>query len=164
MDARDAGLQRHLAMGDRAPFEELYRRYSAPAYGLALRVTGHDLLAQEVVHDAFMALWSAPRPSIRRGATFRSFFLSLVHHRAVDTVRREDRLRRRSARVNPEPVEDEDIADIVTRDDWLAARRVEVLRALRRLPPEQREVVELAYFQGWTQARIADERAFPSEP
>jgi RNA polymerase sigma-70 factor (ECF subfamily) len=161
VDARDTGLQRRIALGERAPFEELYRLYSAPAYGLALRVTGHDLLAQEVVHDAFMALWSAPEAFDPARGTFRSFFLALVHHRAVDTVRREDRLRRRSARVNPEPVEDEDIADIVTRDDWLAARRVEVLRALRRLPPEQREVVELAYFQGWTQARIADERGLP---
>ena len=60
LDARDAELQRRVAMGERAPFEELYRLYAAPAYGLALRVTGHDLLAQEVVHDAFMALWSAP--------------------------------------------------------------------------------------------------------
>jgi RNA polymerase sigma-70 factor, ECF subfamily len=161
LDARDADLQRRVAMGERAPFEELYRLYAAPAYGLALRVTGHDLLAQEVVHDAFMALWSAPEAFDPGRGTFRSFFLSLVHHRAVDTVRREERLRRRSARVNPEPVEDEDVADIVTRDDWLASRRVEVLRALRRLPPEQREVVELAYFQGWTQARIADERDLP---
>jgi RNA polymerase sigma factor (sigma-70 family) len=161
LDARDADLQRRVAMGERAPFEELYRLYSAPAYGLALRVTGHDLLAQEVVHDAFIALWSAPEAFDPERGAFRSFFLSLVHHRAVDTVRREERLRRRSARVNPETVEDEDVADIVTRDDWLASRRTDVLRALRRLPPEQREVVELAYFWGWTQARIADERGLP---
>ena len=63
--------------------------------------------------------------------------------------------------MNPEPLEDEDVADIVTRDDWLAARRDDVLRALRRLPPEQREVVELAYFQGMTQARIAEVRGLP---
>jgi DNA-directed RNA polymerase specialized sigma24 family protein len=60
VDARDAELQRRVSMGERAPFEELYRLYSPPAYGLALRVTGHDLLAQEVVHDAFMALWILP--------------------------------------------------------------------------------------------------------
>jgi RNA polymerase sigma-70 factor (ECF subfamily) len=159
--ARDAELQRRVAMGERAPFEELYRLYSAPAYGLALRVTGHDLLAQEVVHDAFMALWSAPEVFDPSRGSFRSFFLSLVHHRAVDTVRREDRLRRRSARVNPEPLEDEDVADVVTNDDWIATRRNDMLRALRRLPPEQREVLELAYFSGMTQARIAELSGLP---
>jgi RNA polymerase sigma factor (sigma-70 family) len=156
LDERDADLQRRVAMGERAPFEELYRLYSAPAYGLALRVTGHALLAQEVVHDAFMALWSAPEAFDPSRGTFRSFFLSLVHHRAVDTVRREDRLRRRSARVNPEPIEDEDVADVVTNHDWMTTRRDDVIRALKRLPPEQREVVELAYFLGMTQARIAE--------
>jgi RNA polymerase sigma factor (sigma-70 family) len=159
--ARDAELQRRVAMGERAPFEELYRLYSAPAYGLALRLTGHDLLAQEVVHDAFMALWSAPEAFDPSRGSFRSFFLSLVHHRAVDTVRREDRLRRRSARVNPERLEDEDVADVVTNDDWIATRRDDVLRALRRLPPEQREVLELAYFSGLTQARIAELSGLP---
>jgi RNA polymerase sigma factor (sigma-70 family) len=161
VDARDAELQRRVAMGERGPFEELYRLYAAPAYGLALRVTGHDLLAQEVVHDAFMALWSAPEAFDPARGTFRSFFLSLVHHRAVDTVRREERLRRRTARVNPEPVEDEDVADVVTNDDWIATRRDDVLRALRRLPPEQREVLELAYFSGMTQARIAEVSGLP---
>ncbi len=160
-DASDADLQRRVAMGERSAFEALYRRYGPPAYGLALRVTGHDLLAQEVVHDAFMALWSAPEAFDPSRGTFRSFFLSLVHHRSVDTVRREERLRRRAARVNPEPLEDEDVADIVARDHWLATRRDDVLRALRRLPPEQREVVELAYFQGMTQARIAEARGLP---
>jgi len=160
-DAGDAELQRRVAIGEREAFESLYRRYGPPAYGLALRVTGHALLAQEVVHDAFMALWSAPEAFDPARGTFRSFFLSLVHHRSVDTIRREERLRRRTARVNPEPLEDEDVADIVTRDHWLASRRDDVLRALRRLPPEQREVVELAYFQGMTQARIAEVRGLP---
>src|SRR5215813_6832988 len=98
---------------------ELYRLYSAPAYGLALRVTGHDLLAQEVVHDAFMALWSAPEAFDPARGSFRSFFLSLVHHRAVDTVRREDRLRRRTDRAaNLEPFAGEDVAEDVVEEAW----------------------------------------------
>jgi RNA polymerase sigma factor (sigma-70 family) len=160
-DARDAELGRHLALGDRSAFEDLYNRYSTAAYGLALRVTGHDLLAQEVVHDAFMALWQAPEAFNPARGPFRSFFLSLVHHRAVDTVRREERLRLRSERVNPEPVEDEDVAEVVVRDAWLADRRRRVIAALGKLPPEQREVLELAYFRGLTQARIAEYTGLP---
>ena len=160
-DDRDAELGRHLALGDRSAFEELYNRYSTAAYGLALRVTGHDLLAQEVVHDAFMALWQAPEAFNPARGPFRSFFLSLVHHRAVDTVRREERLRRRTERVNPEPLEDEDVAEVVVRDAWLADRRRRVIAALGKLPPEQREVLELAYFRGLTQARIAERIGLP---
>jgi RNA polymerase sigma-70 factor (ECF subfamily) len=63
--------------------------------------------------------------------------------------------------VNPEPLEDEDVADVVTNDDWIATRRDDVLRALRKLPPEQREVLELAYFSGMTQARIAELSGLP---
>ena len=160
-DKRDLDLHRKLAMGDEEAFEELYRRYGAAAYGLALRVTGQQLLAQEVVHDAFMALWQAPQAFDPTRGAFRSFFLSLVHHRAVDTVRREQRLRRRSERMNPGPLQDEDVAEGVVQEAWLADRRSRVVRALGSLPPEQREVLELAYFHGYTQVEIAEAMSVP---
>src|SRR5947209_19339876 len=94
----DLELHRRLLTREAAAFDELYRRYAPGAYGLALRVTGQELLAQEVVHDAFLALWRAPEAYDPGRGPFRSFFLSLVHHRAVDTVRREERLRRRTER------------------------------------------------------------------
>src|SRR6266536_2584674 len=97
-DRLDLDLHARILGGDVGAFETLYHRYSPGAYGLALRVTGQELLAQEVVHDAFMALWRAPGAFDPARGAFRSFFLSLVHHRAVDTVRREERLRKRSER------------------------------------------------------------------
>jgi len=148
-------------MGDRQAFEDLYRRYSSAAYGLALRVTGHELLAQEVVHDSFLALWRAPEAFDPARAPFRTFFLSLVHHRAVDTVRREERLRRRTERVNPSPVADEDVADEVVEEAWLADRRARIKGALESLPVDQRRVLEMAYFGGRTQAQIAEELGIP---
>ena len=160
-DRRDAELHRRLAGSDPAAFEELYRRYAAPAYGLAFRVTGSEPLAQEVVHASFLALWQAPRAFDPARGAFRSFFLSLVHHRAVDTVRREDRLRRRTERMNPTAGEDEDVAEEIVQESWLADRRVRVKAALERLSPEQREVLELAYFRGHTQARISEELGIP---
>jgi RNA polymerase sigma factor (sigma-70 family) len=160
-DRRDAELYRRTAVGDRGAFEELYRRYSSPAYSLALRVTGGKQLAQEVVHDSFLDLWSAPHTFDPTRAAFRTFFLLVVHHRAVDVVRREERLRRLLARVNPAPVADEDVAEGVVQEAWVAGWRGRMVAALRELSPDQRRVLELAYFQGQTQARIAKELGIP---
>jgi RNA polymerase sigma-70 factor (ECF subfamily) len=161
-DRIDLELHQRVSSGHRGAFEELYRRYSAPAYGLALRVTAQPALAQEVVQDAFLALWRAPEAYDRSRGAFRSFFLSLVHHRAVDTVRREERLRRRTERAsNLEPVHGEDVAEDVVESAYLGTRRLEVREALEVLPPEQRQVLEMAYFGGLTQARIAEELQIP---
>jgi RNA polymerase sigma-70 factor, ECF subfamily len=161
-DLEDLELHRRLAAGDRGAFDDLYRRYAPSAYGLAYRLTGQQVLAQDVVHDAFLALWRAPEAFDPARGAFRTFFLSLVHHRAVDTVRREERLRRRGERAaNLEPVEDEDVAEGVVDDAVLEGRRREVREALATLPPDQLRVLEMAYFGGMTQVKIAEELDIP---
>jgi RNA polymerase sigma-70 factor (ECF subfamily) len=161
-DRDDLELHRGLTSGDRGAFDELYRRYSSSAYGLAYRITGQQVLAQDVVHDAFMALWRAPEAYDPARGAFRTFFLSLVHHRAVDTVRREERIRARQERAsNLEPAAVEDPAEGVTEAADVADRRIELRAALETLPPEQRQVLEMAYFGGRTQAQIAEEIAIP---
>jgi RNA polymerase sigma factor (sigma-70 family) len=158
----DLELHRSLSAGDRGAFDSLYRRYAASSYGLAYRITGQQILAQDVVHDAFMALWRAPEAYDPARGAFRTFFLSLVHHRAVDTVRREERIRARQERAsNLEPVAVEDPAEGVTDAADLADRRIEVRAALETLPPEQRQVLEMAYFGGMTQVQIAEAIAIP---
>ena len=159
---RDVELHRRVANGDREAFQDLYRRYGSAAYGLAFRITAQPMLAEEVTQDAFLALWRTPEAFDPSRGAFRSFFLSLVHHRAVDTVRREERLRRRVERAsNLEPVRGEDVADVVVEDAYLGVRRKEVLEALTTLSPEQRQVIELAYFGGLTQTRIAERLGIP---
>jgi RNA polymerase sigma-70 factor, ECF subfamily len=161
-DRDDLELHRRLSAGDRGAFDQLYRRYAGSAYGLAYRVTGQQLLAQDVVHDAFLALWRAPEAYDPARGAFRTFFLSLVHHRAVDTVRREERLRRRTERAsNLEPVRGEDVAEDIVEESFLSERRKGVREALLTLPAEQRQVVELAYFGGLTQAVIAERLGIP---
>jgi len=161
-DRDDLELHRGLAAGDRGAFETLYRRYSRSAYGLAYRITGQQVLAQDVVHDAFLALWRAPEAYDPARGALRTFFLSLVHHRAVDTVRREERIRARQDRAsNLEPVTVEDPAEGVTDAADLAERRIEVRAALDTLPPDQRQVLELAYYGGRTQVQIAEEIDIP---
>jgi RNA polymerase sigma-70 factor (ECF subfamily) len=161
-DRQDLELIRRLHARDPEAFETLYRRYQAAAYGLARRVTDSATLAQEVLHDAFIALWRAPEAFDPARGAFRTFFLSLVHHRAVDTVRREERLRKREQRqLNLEPLADEDVAEGVVDDAWLAVRRKQVRQALTELPKDQRTVLELAYFGGMTQVRISEALNIP---
>ena len=161
-ELEDLELHRRLKESDRGAFDALYRRYSGSAYGLAYRVLGQQVLAQDVVHDAFLAMWRAPEAYDPARGPFRGFFLALVHHRAVDTVRREERLRARTERAaNLEPVVDEDVAEAVAEDAYLGVRRKEVRAALGVLPPEQRQVVEMAYLDGRTQVQIAEELGIP---
>ena len=152
----DIELHRRLSRGDRSAFDDLYRRYAGVAYGLASRLARDQVLAQDIVHDAFLALWQAPEAYDPTRGPFRSFFLALVHHRAVDTIRREQRLRNRTElAANLEPAVDEDVADAVVEGSYLAVRRKEVLDGLADLPPDQRQVLEMAYFGGKTQTQIA---------
>lgn len=157
----DVELVGRVASRDPGAFEVLYRRYAPAAYGVAMRVVHQPFLAQEVVHDAFIALWNAPESFDPSRGAFRSFLLSLVHHRAVDTVRREERLRARERRSNPEPPPDEDVSDVVVEEADLADRRRAVREAMAELTPEQRQALDLMYFRGLTHARIAAETGIP---
>ena len=161
MAETDLELVRRVGGRDPGAFETLYRRYAPAAYGVALRVLRQAFLAQEVVHDAFLAVWSAPDAFDATRGPFRTFLLSLVHHRAVDTVRREERLRERERRANPSPPAVEDVVEAVVEEADLADRRRQVLEALASLPEDQRRLVELMYFRGWTQSRIAKEEGIP---
>ena len=158
----DLALHRRLVAGDRGAFDDLYRRYAPQAYGLAYRVTGQQILAQDVVHDAFLAIWRAPEAFDPARGSFRTFFLSMVHHRGVDLVRREQRLRARTQKAaNLQPVADEDPADAVAEAGYLSVRRKEVREALTVLPEAQRQVLEMAYYDGKTQVQIAGELGIP---
>ena len=161
-DREDLELHRRLSRGDREAFDELYRRYAPTAYGIAYRLLGQQLLAQDVVHDAFLALWRAPEAFDAARGAFRSFFLALVHHRAVDTIRREERIRAREGRAaNLESTVGEDLSERVVDEDFVARRRREVRDSLADLSAEQRQVLEMAYFEGKTQVRIAEELGIP---
>lgn len=158
----DLELHRRLLAGERTAFDELYGRYGGAAYGLAVRITGQQMLAQDVVHDAFMALWRAPEAFDPARGAFRTFFLSLVHHRSVDIVRKEERMRERGRRAaNLEPPAVEDPAEGVADRDHLRFRSEQVREALGSLSDDQRQVLQMAYFDGMTQADIAVRLAIP---
>jgi RNA polymerase sigma factor (sigma-70 family) len=152
----DEALIDGVARSDETALAELYDRYSHAAYGLALRVLRDPSLAEDAVQEAFLQVWrSADRFRAGR-AKVSTWVLTFVHRRAVDLVRREEGRRTSPAETAPEPTgpgADEGVE--------LRSKREVVQGALRQLPPEQREAIELAYYGGYTQSELAERLGEP---
>jgi RNA polymerase sigma-70 factor (ECF subfamily) len=158
-DRNDRVLVARVAEADEDAFAELFRRYGSAAFGLALRMLGDRELAEDVLQEVFLSVWRRAWAYDASRGTVRAWLLTQVHHRAVDVIRREEAARRRSG-VNLAPVADEQLEEIVE-ESWLAARRAQVLAALAGLSPEQRRVIELAYYDGLTQQEVAARAGIP---
>ncbi|MGY1747278.1 sigma-70 family RNA polymerase sigma factor [Blastococcus sp. SYSU D00695] len=155
-DQGDAGIVSRLRAGDRSAVEDLYDRFRRPAFALARRVIGDDVLAEDVLQDAFLSVWRDPHAFDGTRGTFASWFLALVHHKAVDAVRREESQRRRQARAEQEAVREVPTAVADVEDDaWARLAGEQVRRALSGLPDAQREALTLAYYGGYTQREVA---------
>ena len=152
----DVELVRRLREADGEALSQLYQRFGRPCYSLARRICADEGLAEDVVQEVFLTLWRDPdRYDPSRGG-FATWLLTLIHHKAVDAVRRESTLRRRMVAA-PEAGEDWSPTPVPGADQAAMARVAagQVRAALHRLPPEQRQVLALAYFGGHTQREIA---------
>jgi RNA polymerase sigma-70 factor, ECF subfamily len=151
----DEELMRLVRRADPKAFALVYDRHCDAAFGLAYRMVGTRGVAEDVVQEAFLALWrGATRYDAARGSV-RSWILGIVHNRAIDALRRTMVHERR--RASDEGL-DRTVAS-VERTDVEAIRNEEsrfVRAALDALPPDQRRVVELAYFSGYTHTEIAE--------
>ena len=135
---------------------ELYDRFGRTAYSLALRMLRDHALAEDAVQEAFLTVWRTAGRFMPDRSKASTWIMTLVHHRAVDLVRREERRRAESLDTVPEEGE-ETTEDVV----WLRLERERVQAALRTLPDQQREAIELAYYGGFTQAELADRLGEP---
>ncbi len=144
-----------IALRDTAALGKLYDLMGRRAFGLAYTVTSDATLAEDAVQDAFLSLWRQAETVSYRKGKIESLLLTMVHRRAVDHVR----IRARSDRANTalefnehksQPGDPEQLA--VEHTEQAAA-----VRELKRLPQEQKHVIELAYFRGLTQREIAEE-------
>jgi RNA polymerase sigma-70 factor (ECF subfamily) len=152
----DEALTALVARQDEEAFAELYDRLGRPAYGLALRILRDESLAEDAVQEAFLVVWRTAARFVPERAKASTWVLTLVHRRAVDLVRRQER--RRAEPLESAPFAGGDAAD---EQAWLRLRRERVQAALARLPDPQREAIELAYYGGFTQSELADRLGQP---
>jgi RNA polymerase sigma factor (sigma-70 family) len=146
-----------VARSDEEALAELYDRFGRAAYGMAMRVLRDEKLAEDAVQEGFLAAWRNADRFMPERAKASTWLLTLVHRRAVDLVRREDRRRADPLPETSEPASAESAAD----DAWLRFERERVQAALRQLPDQQREALELAYYGGFSQSELAERLGQP---
>lgn len=158
----DLRLVMAIGAGDEEAFRGLFRRYAPAAAALARRVVRQQQLAEEIVQEAFMAIWRNPGAYDAERGSVRAWLMGMVHHRAVDAVRREEAHRRRADEaIGSMRDEVSDHAEEVVGEVGRPEERRQVRAALDDLPPEQRQVLSLMYFDGLTQTQIAEREGLP---
>jgi len=156
----DEALIALVARGDDTALAELYDRIGRVAYGIALRILRDERLAEDAVQEGFLAVWRSAATFRAERAKASTWVVTLVHRRAVDIVRREERRRAEPL----EPVTGQgtpDPAGSAEDEAWLGFERERVLGALAALPDAQRESLELAYYGGYSQSELAEMLGVP---
>ena len=151
----DEDLMQLMRRGDPRAFEAVYERHSGAAFSLAYRMVGRGNVAEDVVQEAFLSIWRSGARYERARGSVRTWVLGIVHHRAIDQLRRSSVHSKR--RASDEGIEER--LESGERTDVEVARRDEaqaIRSAMESLPPEQSHVIELAYFGGFTHTEIAD--------
>jgi RNA polymerase sigma-70 factor (ECF subfamily) len=142
-------------------FEVIFDRHAGAAFSLAYRMSGRRTLAEDIVQEAFLSIWRTGARYDRSRGSVRSWVLSAVHSRAVDSFRRESTKTRRDVHddglADSLPARELTDAEFERRDD---ARQVR--SALQELPDDQRQVIELAYFGGFSHTQIAELLKLPT--
>jgi RNA polymerase sigma factor (sigma-70 family) len=158
-DEADRAVLVRLADGELDALEDLYDRYKTMAYSIAYRITNDAVLAEDVVQDAFLGAWRNAARYVEGRGSVKTWLLAIVHHRAIDAVRR-----RRPTSELPD-LELPPPAAFTLPDVWAEVTAIldaeTVQAALRVLSDVQREAIELAYFGGLTQQEIAERTATP---
>src|SRR5688572_25355779 len=152
----DEALIALAARGEESALAALYDRYGRVAYGLALRVLRDAALAEDAVQEAFLAVWRSAHRYIPERSKPSTWIMTFVHRRAVDLVRHEER-----RRADQLPDVDTIAGGRVDEEAWLRLERERVQDALRQLPDQQREAIELAYYGGFTQSELAERLGQP---
>jgi RNA polymerase sigma-70 factor (ECF subfamily) len=155
-------LLARVAKRERAAFEQLYDRYANILYATAMKFLKEDADAQDVVQDVFIQIWDKAKlydPSKGKPLTWA---LTLTRNRSIDRIRSIQRRTRLRDDFEKETVVDESAGVREALSGVDASEKSQILRdAVARLSPEQRKVVELAFFGGFTQSEIAERLGEP---
>ncbi len=148
----DAALVARLGSGDESALAEIFRRHGGHVFGLAKRVIRDEELARDTAQDVFVSLWKKPEAFDGSRGSLRTFLLTKTHSRSIDLIRSESSRRIREERdallrVDSVPSVDEEV--------WRVTVSSKVRSALTTIPEREREVIELAYFEGFTYREVA---------
>jgi RNA polymerase sigma-70 factor (ECF subfamily) len=145
---RDAVLIERTGQGDRAAFEELYRRFARPVLAMALRQLGDNGRAEDATQDTFAAVWRSAKSYRQDRGSASAWLYAVARHAIIDRARQ----RVEPAAEVPDLPSGEDGPEAMAEASWLSWR---VHSALERLPERERAVLELAYWSGLSQVEVA---------
>src|SRR6266581_7621727 len=153
----DEALLNAIAGGAVWAMDSLYQRYSRILYSLAYRMVADHQVAEDLLQDAFLAVWRRATSYSPQTGAVRNWLISILHHRTIDHLRRS----RRHSTFQEAPLEEIELDGSIASPDvwdeaWQSVKSSQVRAALMKIPTEQRLVIELAYFQGWTHTEIAE--------
>jgi RNA polymerase sigma-70 factor, ECF subfamily len=157
----DEDLLEMVRGGDARAFEVVFERHGGPAFSLAFRICGSRTKAEDIVQEAFLSIWRSGANYDRARGSVRSWVLGVVHNRSIDALRRDTArgINRQVEDTYAENVPAADLTDVEVerRDDAERLRS-----AIGELPDEQKKVIELAYFGGFTHQEIAEMLSLPA--
>jgi RNA polymerase sigma-70 factor, ECF subfamily len=162
----DEQLIGRLATGDTTALDPLYDRYAGLVFALVLRILGDRQAAEDLLQEVFVRAWQRAGTYQQARGRVTTWLLGIAHNLAIDEVRRRGRrpqgVTEREADDADEPLlsvpsTDPDVAD----QAWERLRRTRISAALAQLPSAQRAIIELAYFEGYTQSEIAAQLGEP---
>lgn len=157
-DRTDVELVAKVARGDERAFLVLYDRYASRVHGLTLHILRDPMLSEEATQDTFLKLWSRARQYLFERGPFLPWLLTIARHVALDRLRLESRRPSLSDSNDPEDTWQQlPDADTVSEE----SRWRSLYFAVQSLPPEQCQVIKLAYYQGLSQSEIAEILGWP---
>ncbi|MBX3012518.1 MAG: sigma-70 family RNA polymerase sigma factor [Caldilineaceae bacterium] len=154
----DTHLLQQIVARDQEAFLLLYERYGTLVFGLALRVVRHQVMAEEVTQDVFLKVWQQPTRWNPALGQFSSWLLTITRNAAIDRLRKE---RRHWAPTQAEAEWSQlgEVAAVAENSYWYDG--LILARLLQQLPPEQRQLIELAFYQGYTHSELAENLQLP---
>jgi RNA polymerase sigma-70 factor, ECF subfamily len=154
----DEVLAARVAQGDQTAFEALYDRYASIVLGMALRITGERAIAEDILQETFWRMWQSAGTYQPQRGTFTSWLFTIARNLAIDAYRRHSvRPTAVTDAIDADPILDQMLDPNMNVPEQAQSNLLaqQARKALKTLPSEQRQVIELAYFSGMTRQEIA---------